>query len=101
MWFDKLINGVSNELKVELTKKDHEIKDLKQLIDELFSKEHEAKAVYHTMAEEFEHKIKLLETKNAQLESTISNLQAIIADLKSMGKKKHHPKNDSDLQESN
>lgn len=78
MWpFDAIS---SSELEKENLKLHHEIKDLKQVIDELFSKEHEQKAVYHYSIHDKEKKINELEEK-------ILDLEAVVADMKHMGKR--------------
>jgi peptidoglycan hydrolase CwlO-like protein len=78
MWpFDSI--SIS-ELEKENLKLHHEIKDLKQVIDELFSRESEQKAVYHYSMSEKEKKIEELEAK-------IADLEDIIDDMKQMGKR--------------
>jgi peptidoglycan hydrolase CwlO-like protein len=75
------------DFEIANTKLHNEIKDLKQLIDELFSREAEAKGVFHYTVAEKENKIKELESKIAALEDTID-------DMKHMGKRVKKPKDE-------
>lgn len=78
MWpFDAMS---TTELEKENLRLHNEIRDLKQVIDELFSKEHEQKAVYHYSIHDKEKKINELEEK-------IADLEAIVLDMKHMGKR--------------
>jgi predicted RNase H-like nuclease (RuvC/YqgF family) len=85
MWpfdvFDK------SDMEKENLRLHNEIKDLKAVIDEMFSREHESKAVYHYSIHDKEKKIEELEEK-------IADLQAEIDDLHHMCKRVKKSKNE-------
>ena len=83
----------STNLEIENEKLQAEVKNLKQVIDELFAREHESKAVYHAMSLDFENRIKELQAKNSELQDSLD-------DLKVPFKKKHFTKINKDIEES-
>lgn len=85
MWFDKLFDSSARDLVAKYGHENEalrdEVKNLKKVIDELLTHEHEQKAVYNYSLMEKEKII-------AELEEKIASLQDVIDEIKLLSKRK-------------